>query len=49
VDGTRIDYNTSLRQLLLRHNPGDTVQITILRGGAEQTLEVTLGEREPNM
>jgi 2-alkenal reductase len=49
VNGTRIDYNTSLRQLLLRHNPGDTVQITILRGGAEQTLEVTLGEREPNM
>ncbi len=46
VNGTRIDYNTSLRQLLLRHSPGDTVQITILRDGAEQTLEVTLGERD---
>jgi 2-alkenal reductase len=49
VDGTRIDFNTSLRQLLLRHNPGDTVQVTILRGGAEQDLQVTLGERDPNL
>jgi 2-alkenal reductase len=49
VNGTRIDYNTSLRQLLLRHNPGDTVEITVLRDGGEQTLEVTLGQRDPNM
>lgn len=47
VDGTRLDYNTSLRQLLLRHKPGDTVTITVLRDGQEQDMQVTLGER-PN-
>lgn len=48
VDGTRLDYNTSLRQLLLRHKPGDTVNVTVLRDGQEQTLSVTLGERPAN-
>ncbi|MFV9503011.1 MAG: S1C family serine protease [Oscillochloridaceae bacterium umkhey_bin13] len=48
VNGTRIDYNTSLRQLLLRHAPGDTVTVTILRDGNEETLTVTLGERPRN-
>ena len=47
VNDTRLDYNTSLRQLLLRHAPGDTISITILRDGQEQRLQVTLGER-PN-
>lgn len=49
VNGTRLDYNTSLRQLLLRHAPGDTVTITVLRDESEQVLEVTLGQRAPNM
>jgi 2-alkenal reductase len=48
IDDTRIDYNTSLRQLLLRYQPGDTVQVTVLRDGEERTLEVTLGERPAN-
>ncbi len=45
VNGTRLDYNTSLRQLLLRHAPGDTVTITVLRDGQELEMTVTLGER----
>jgi 2-alkenal reductase len=49
VDGARLDYNTSLRQLLLRHAPGDTVTVTVLRDGSEQGLEVTLGQRAPNL
>lgn len=49
VNGARLDYNTSLRQLLLRHAPGDTVTVTVLRDGAEQGFEVTLGQRDPNM
>jgi S1-C subfamily serine protease len=49
VNGARLDYNTSLRQLLLRHAPGDTVTITVLRDGTEQGFEVTLGQRDPNM
>jgi 2-alkenal reductase len=48
VDNARIDYSTSLRQLLLRHKPGDTVGITVLRDGQEQSLTVTLGERPSN-
>ncbi|NTU84949.1 MAG: PDZ domain-containing protein [Chloroflexales bacterium] len=48
VDGTRLDYNTSLRQLLLRHAPDDTISVTVLRDGQEQTLQVTLGERPNN-
>jgi 2-alkenal reductase len=48
VNDTRLDYNTSLRQLLLRQQPGDTVTVTVLRDGQEQTVEVTLGERPAN-
>jgi len=48
IDDARLDYNTSLRQLLLRYQPGDAVQVTVLRDGEEQTLEVTLGERPAN-
>jgi 2-alkenal reductase len=49
VNDARLDYNTSLRQLLLRHAPGDIVTITVLRDGQEQGLEVTLGQRAPDM
>ncbi|PDV98865.1 S1C family serine protease [Candidatus Chloroploca asiatica] len=45
IDSVRIDYNTSLRQLLLRHTPGETVKVTVLRDGTEITLDVVLGER----
>lgn len=45
IDSVRIDYNTSLRQLLLRHTPGETVKVTVLRDGAEITLDVVLDER----
>ncbi len=46
IDGAAIDGNTSLRQLLLQYQPGDTVTLTILRDGEESEVEVTLGERE---
>ncbi|NCC31423.1 MAG: PDZ domain-containing protein [Chloroflexia bacterium] len=45
INSVRIDYNTSLRQLLLRHTPGETVKVTVLRDGTEITLDVVLGER----
>lgn len=45
LDGARLDAETSLRQLLLRHQPGDTVSLTLLRDGEEQEVMVTLGER----
>jgi len=49
IDGAKIDGNTSLRQLLLQHKPGDTVTLTVLRDGNESSVQVTLGERDPNM
>ncbi len=45
INDTRIDANTSLRQLLLQYRPGDTVNLLVLRGGTERPIEVTLGER----
>jgi 2-alkenal reductase len=49
VDNVRLDYNTSLRQLLLRYKPGDTVTLTVLRDGRERAIQVTLGERPANL
>src|SRR5207244_728729 len=43
VDGTKIDADHSLTDLLFAHKPGDTVQLTINRNGSEQTVPVTLG------
>ncbi|NTW98221.1 MAG: PDZ domain-containing protein, partial [Oscillochloris sp.] len=49
IDDSQIDGDTSLRQLLLQYKPGDTVTLTVLRDGDESSVEVTLGERDPNM
>ncbi|NTW01383.1 MAG: PDZ domain-containing protein [Oscillochloris sp.] len=48
IDGTKINGDTSLRQLLLQHKPGDTISLTVLRDSNEKTVQVTLGERDPN-
>ncbi len=48
IDGAALDGDTSLRQLLLQHRPGDTVTLTVLRDGQENSVQVTLGERDPN-
>lgn len=49
VNGVRLDYGTSLRQLLLGYKPGDTITLTILRDGRERNIQVTLGERPANL
>ncbi len=49
VNGQRLDGNVSLRQLLLQYQPGDTIELTILRDGQEQTVSVTLGERPSDL
>lgn len=49
VNGVRLDYGTSLRQLLLGYKPGDTITLTVLRDGRERNIQVTLGERPANL
>jgi S1-C subfamily serine protease len=45
VDGTDITNDADLYGILRAKKPGDTISITIDRGGKEQTVQVTLGER----
>ncbi len=45
INGTPIDERNSFFELLFEHEPGETVQVTVLRGDEEQTFDVTLGER----
>jgi serine protease Do len=42
VNGTTVDQNSSLTAVLDKHAVGDQVQLTILRGGKQQTITATL-------
>jgi len=44
LDGQRLDEGTSLGRLIQNKQVGDTVQLTILHEGSEQTVSVTLEE-----
>lgn len=43
VNDQQIDEDHPLATVMLRYRPGDTVRLTIARGGTEQTVEITLG------
>lgn len=43
VDGTDIDQAHSLTSLLSSHQPGDKINLTVLRGGSTLHISVTLG------
>ena len=43
-DGVKVETVSALRDEIARHKVGDTVTITIIRGGAERNLSVTLQE-----
>jgi S1-C subfamily serine protease len=45
VDGQAVDATHGFVDLLYRHKAGDTVTITVDRGGSETQVQVTLGER----
>ena len=45
IDSDKIVKETDLPALIARHDPGDTVDVGIIRDGKEQTVQVTLGER----
>ncbi|MBA3741151.1 MAG: PDZ domain-containing protein, partial [Chloroflexi bacterium] len=44
VDGERITAETDLSMLVIPHQPGDTITLSVLRDNAERDVEVTLGE-----
>jgi serine protease Do len=46
VDGTAVDTNHPLIELLGSHAPGETVTLTVRRGGADTTVQVTLTTRQ---
>lgn len=48
IDGTAIDQRHSLSSLVNKHIVGDKVEVTVLRDGKEQKLEVTLGAAPTN-
>ena len=43
VNDQQIDEDHPLATIMLKYRPGDKVRLTLLRGGAEQTVEITLG------
>jgi serine protease Do len=43
LDGHPVDSIETLLSLLGEHQPGDTIQLTILRDGQQQDIDVTLG------
>jgi 2-alkenal reductase len=49
INGQKLDGTSSLRQLLLKHKPGDTVQLEVLRNGKTITVDVKLGTRPANL
>jgi S1-C subfamily serine protease len=44
IDGTQIQNDSDLAQILSNDKPGDTVTLTVLRGSQTLTIEVTLGQ-----
>jgi 2-alkenal reductase len=44
IDGKEISFETSLSDMLFDYRPGDTVELTVLRGGEETTIQLTLGQ-----
>ena len=46
IDGTPVAGGTQLRELITAHDPGDEVQVTVRRDGAEETETITTDRAE---
>lgn len=44
VDGTSISVDTSFAELVAEYQPGDTAELTILRDGEEQSVQISFWE-----
>ncbi|MDQ6747482.1 MAG: trypsin-like peptidase domain-containing protein [Candidatus Dormibacteraeota bacterium] len=49
IDGLDIDQDNTLFALLSKHRVGDRVKLSILRNGAKERADVTLGKRPDNL
>ncbi len=47
LNGTPIDENHSLRQILFQHQIGETVTLSVLRNGQTLSVQIKLAERPP--
>ena len=47
IDGVEVSTEAEVQSLVDAKQPGDAVEITVLRGGGRETIEVTLGTRPP--
>jgi 2-alkenal reductase len=45
VDGTPITQTEAFSELLFRHQPGDTIELTIVRSNRTRDIDITLTER----
>jgi S1-C subfamily serine protease len=45
IDGTAVTSAEELAAAIMQHKPGDTVTVTVLRGGSTQHLKATLSQR----
>ena len=45
MDGSEVATQSDLGTLMQNHKAGDTIEITVARGGQMQTVNVTLGEK----
>ena len=45
VDGDTVENPDDVAQAIEDDKPGDSVEVTVRRGGSEHTIEVTLGRR----
>jgi 2-alkenal reductase len=48
VDGTAVNAETDLAELMLLHKPGDTISLHVLRGGSSRDVDVKLGTLPAN-
>lgn len=49
IGDTEINQDTSFSEALFQYEPGDTVDVTIVRDGEELTVEITLAERPTDL
>jgi putative serine protease PepD len=45
IDGTAVEQSSDVRDVILEHEPGDTVELVVIREGEERAIEVELGRR----